>query len=59
MVVKELAERLREFEEEGLGAADVCIVSEDDKFEGIEEAELDRTGALAIVVLIRERRGGG
>ena len=55
MTVKELIDRLLVFEEEDLAAASICVASEDGRLEGIESAEINRTGALAVVVLLREK----
>lgn len=54
MTVKDLAKMLRNFEEEGLGLADTCIINNDNRFEDIHGARLDRTSAFAIVVLLQE-----
>jgi len=54
MKVTDLIKVLRDFEEDGLGLADICIIDNDDKFEDIHGARLDRTSAFAIVALLQE-----
>ena len=54
MIVKVLAAKLQDFEDDGLGYADVCIKNEDGLIEGIEGVDLDRRGALAVIILVRE-----
>lgn len=57
MTVKELIDRLLVFEEEGLTGAGICIESEDGRLEGAEGVEVNWGGALAVVVLLKERKG--